>query len=144
MLFKPNAKEEKPEEGNRSGVLGMSSMLLKATESNHKVLRWRNHPDAKAILRILSVCGGECFQLWVPDTFKAPWRQAAWERYAECGVATAVKDEGEDASRWINWMTDNVIHYHSVLQRVETGVIASSSVLRAIGFSFWFYSKHTK
>lgn len=55
MLFKPKAKEEKPEEGNRSGVLGMSSILLKATESNHKVLRWRNHPDAKAILRILSV-----------------------------------------------------------------------------------------
>lgn len=57
MLFKPKAKEEKPEEGNRSGVLGMSSILLKATESNHKVLRWRNHPDAKAILRILSVWG---------------------------------------------------------------------------------------
>lgn len=56
VLFKPKAKEEKPEEGNCSGVLGMSSILLKVTESNHKVLRWRNHPDAKAILTILSVC----------------------------------------------------------------------------------------
>lgn len=55
VLFKPKAKEEKPEEGNRRAVLGMSSVLLRATESNHKVLRWRNHPEAKAVLKILSV-----------------------------------------------------------------------------------------
>lgn len=55
VLFKPKTKEKKPEEGNRRGVLGMSSILLRATESNHKVLRWRNHPEAKGVLKILSV-----------------------------------------------------------------------------------------
>lgn len=42
LLFKPEAKEKKAEEGNSSGVLRMSSIFLRAVESNHKVLRWRN------------------------------------------------------------------------------------------------------